>query len=532
MVMKIYDSPKFLRFLPVVLTLLFLTSGLQSGAAPVPPEGGAKLSISDSNYRQVITDGSKSLSCYLNYPQGSAKIIPDFENNASELEKLDAFIRQVFRDSLIYVDSIRLTGYCSIEGSFNANERLAKSRALGFQSYLDNEYDLSHRYPIRVNWIAEDWDMLRKLVAESDMRYRNEVLDLITNVGVFQGREKKLMDLAGGVPYKYMLKTFFPALRRVEITVNYDLRRILEEKLQTKLSQEEFEAALAKEREEALAEERRLAELAAMEESARIEAERAAREAERLEAVRKAQEEARLQAQRKAEEEARVEAQRRAEEEARIEAQRKAEEAARLKKKESRKLYPVFALKTNLVAWAGVVPSGAASFNRTTFMPNLEGEVYFGDRWSVSASALYSNWKYKSKTKLWGYTAYSVEPRVWIKGDRLFRGFYVGLYGEAGDFNKQENPDRDVDDHSAVDVTGDYWDAGLSIGYMLSLSKHWCVELNLRGGYRSASYDKYTHYVAPDDTFNYDDDQHGKKNEFGLTGLRLNVVYRFGRSKR
>ena len=530
--MKIFDSPKFFRFLPVALCLLFLTSALQAVAVPAPPESGSKLSIADSTYRQVITEGSKSLSCYLNYPQGSAKIIPDFENNAAELEKLDAFIRQVFRDSLIYVDSIRLTGYCSIEGSFTANERLAKTRALGFKTYLDNEYELSSRYPIRVSWIAEDWDMLRKLVEDSDMRYRNEVLNLINNVDVFQGREKKLMDLAGGAPYKYMLKNFFPALRRVEITVNYDLRRILEEKLHTKLSQEEFEAALAREREEALAEERRLAELAAMEESARLEAERQAREAERLEALRIAQEEARLQAQRRAEEEARIEAQRRAEEEARIEAQRKAVEEARMKKKEARKLYPIFALKTNLVAWAGVVPSDVASFKRTTFMPNLEGEVYFADRWSVSASALYSNWEYSGGEKFWGYTAYSAEPRIWINGNGLFRGFYVGLYGQMGDFNRQENRDDTEGAEIMTNYTGDYWDAGLSLGYMLSLSKHWCLELNVRGGYRSASYDKYTRYIAPDHIYNYDDNLPGKKNQFALTGVRFNVVYRFGRGRR
>ena len=494
--MKIFDSPKFFRFLPVALCLLFLTSALQAVAVPAPPESGSKLSIADSTYRQVITEGSKSLSCYLNYPQGSAKIIPDFENNAAELEKLDAFIRQVFRDSLIYVDSIRLTGYCSIEGSFTANERLAKTRALGFKTYLDNEYELSSRYPIRVSWIAEDWDMLRKLVEESDMRYRNEVLNLINNVDVFQGREKKLMDLAGGAPYKYMLKNFFPALRRVEITVNYDLRRILEEKLHTKLSQEEFEAALAREREEALAEERRLAELAAMEESARLEAER------------------------------------QAEEEARIEAQRKAVEEARMKKKEARKLYPIFALKTNLVAWAGVVPSDVASFKRTTFMPNLEGEVYFADRWSVSASALYSNWEYSGGEKFWGYTAYSAEPRIWINGNGLFRGFYVGLYGQMGDFNRQENRDDTEGAEIMTNYTGDYWDAGLSLGYMLSLSKHWCLELNVRGGYRSASYDKYTRYIAPDHIYNYDDNLPGKKNQFALTGVRFNVVYRFGRGRR
>ena len=315
--------------MPVLLCVLSMTSVLRAGGAPVPPGENSQLSISDSTYRQVITEGSKSLSCYLNYPQGSAKIIPDFENNSSELRKLDDFIRQVFRDSLIYVDSIRLSGYCSIEGSYGVNERLAKTRVMGFKNYLDNEYDLSQRYPIRVNWVAEDWDELLKLVEDSDMPKRDEVIYLIENVGVFQGREKRLMDLDNGVPYRYMSKHFFPGLRRVEITVNYDLRRILEEKLHTKLSQEEFEAALAKEREEALAEERRLAELARMEESARLEAERQAREAERLEALRIAQEEARIQAERAAAEQARLEAAKRAEEEARIEAARKAAEEAK-----------------------------------------------------------------------------------------------------------------------------------------------------------------------------------------------------------
>ncbi|MDE5906173.1 MAG: DUF3575 domain-containing protein, partial [Alistipes sp.] len=236
-------------------------------------------------------------------------------------------------------------------------------------------------------------------------------------------------------------------------------------------------------------------------------------------------EEARIQAQRRAEEEARLEAARRAEEEARLEAARKAAAAAKLKKKESRKLRPIFALKTNLVAWAGITPE----FKMTTFMPNLEGELYFGKRWSLSGSGLYSNWAYDSGRKFWGFSAYSLEPRIWIKGNRLFRGVYFGLYGEMGDFNKQEG--RVEGEQTDTNVTGDYWSAGISAGYMLPLSKHWCLELSVRGGYRSASYDKYTRAFEENGIFNYNDNLSGKKNEFALTGVRLNVVYRFGRGK-
>ena len=78
------------------------------------------------------------------------------------------------------------------------------------------------------------------------------------------------MDLRGGEPYKYMLKTLFPASRRVEITVQYDLHRIMEEKLQRRLDDAEFAAALEQERAAAEAEERRLAALAEQEEAARV----------------------------------------------------------------------------------------------------------------------------------------------------------------------------------------------------------------------------------------------------------------------
>ena len=133
------------------------------------------------------------------------------------------------------------------------------------------------------------------------MNYRDEVLFLIDQTGVFEGREKKLMDLGGGEPYAYMLKEFFPGLRRVEITVSYDLRRIMEEKLHRKLDEAEFETALSKERAAAEAEERRLAELERQKQQAQQAAEQAARMAAERAALAERQreaEQARMEAQR------------------------------------------------------------------------------------------------------------------------------------------------------------------------------------------------------------------------------------------
>lgn len=507
------DKPGPVRLIEAFLCALFVFSFSLAEGMMVSPETGSPFSVSDSTYRRVIRDGARSMSCYLNYPQGSAKVQPDYRSNGEELDKLDRFIRQVFRDSLIYVDSICLSGYCSIEGAFDVNDRLARNRATGFRKYLDDRYGLSSRYPVRITWVAEDWDGLRGAVEASRMNYRDEVLFLIDQTGVFEGREKKLMDLGGGEPYAYMLKEFFPGLRRVEITVSYDLRRIMEEKLHRKLDEAEFETALSKERAAAEAEERRLAELERQKQQAQQAAEQAARMAAERAAL------AERQRQREAEQ-ARMEAQRQAAEAARLQAEREAAEAARLQRQEERKLYPLAGVKTNLLAWTGLLPD----FKTAAFMPNLEAEFYFAGRWSVSASALYADWEYGGGKQFWGISSYSMEPRFWFRDDGLFRGFFVGVYGEAGDFNDQK--DRRDDAATATNYTGTFWSAGVSAGYLLPLSRHWGLELSLRVGYRGAKYDVYDREL-PYLYYNYSD----KENKFTLTGLRLNVVYRFGHGR-
>ena len=268
-----------------------------------------------------------------------------------------------------------------------------------------------------------------------------------------------------------------------------------------------------------------MAALAEQEEAARVEAERHVAEMARLEAERQAAQAARIEAERKAAEMARLQAEREAAEAARwkaeeLQRQREAAAAARRQRKENRRLYPIVGLKTDLVAWAGVCPD----FKRTTFMPNIAGEVYFAKRWSVGVSALYADWAYDSGKQFWGLSAYSVEPRLWFRGDGLFRGFFVGVYGEAGDFNNQR--DRRDDITTLTNYTGTYWSAGVSVGYLPPLSRHWSFELSVRGGYRSADYNIYDREL-PYFYYNSSD----KKNEFALTGLRFDVVYRFGGNK-
>lgn len=461
----------------------------------------------DSTYRRVIKEGTDSLNCYFSYPQSGWQIRKDYGENARELEKLDKFMRSSFADTLIYVRRITLTGYCSIEGSYALNEKLAHDRANGFRNYLDVEYGLARRYPVEVNYIGEDWDKLRELAAAStSLPGREEVLAIIDNTDIFKGREKKLMDLQGGVPYNFMMSGIFPLLRRVEIVVEYDLHRIIEERYRRKLTEAEFQEILIRERAAAEAAELRLAELRRQEAEQQQRAEQMRLEAERAEQAR------------------REEAERLREQQFREKwlAERAAKKQAQRAAREQRnRLTPLLAVKTNLYAWAGMTPD----FDYTAFTPNLSAELFFARRWSAVASAAYANWDYDSDRGHWGISAYSIEPRFWVNGDGRYRWCYVGVYGQLGDFDNRSTDSGRIAE-STGNCTGTYWEGGLSAGCYFLLNAHWGIEVGLRGGYRSSDVNAYE-VEAPYHYF----DRNFRENSFGVTGVNISISYRFGSRK-
>lgn len=445
----------------------------------------------DSTYRRVIKEGTASLNCYFSYPQGESQIRKGYGNNGYELEKLERFIRSSFSDTLIYVRRIKLTGYCSIEGSYAANEKLAHDRANGFRNYLNFEYGLARRYPVEVYYVGEDWEMLRQLVDASTLPEREEVLMIIDKTDIFKGREKKLMDLKGGVPYRRMMEEFFPLLRRVEIVVEYDLHRIIEERYRRKLTDEEFREILVRERAAAEEDERRLAELRDL----KVQKEECA------EQIRIEQEQA---------------------EQEPVEQERQpTEQSRREERKQRHRLSPLIAVKTNLYAWAGMT----ADFERTTFTPNLSAEVFFARRWSAVASFDYADWDYDGDKQHWGVTGYRMEPRFWLKGDGRYRWCYVGVYGQAGDFDNRSTDSKRVTEGNA-NCTGVYWEGGVSAGCYLLLNTRWGVEAGMRAGYRSADVNVYDMELS-----DYYFHRNFRKNRFGLTGIEISVSYRFGSRK-
>lgn len=161
---------------------------------------------------------------FLDFAVGKTSVNPEFGRNAAELEKIRRMIDLVQDDKDLTIKRIVIVGYASPEGSLAMNERLSEGRAKALRDYLQSRYPAIPGSLYSIRFGGENWDDLVKAVQASDMPDKQAVLDIIDRYSIIGGREAKLMALKGGTPWRYMLREMFPSLRKVTVTVDYDVR--------------------------------------------------------------------------------------------------------------------------------------------------------------------------------------------------------------------------------------------------------------------------------------------------------------------
>lgn len=157
---------------------------------------------------------------YLDFQSGSSSIVAGYRRNPEELVKLYDIIRDVVDNPDFILQGFHIEGYASPEGPYAFNERLSRQRAESLKEYIRGKFRLNESL-FKVTSVAEDWDGLVKLVDASDMPQKDNILMIISALGIHEGREAALMKLDGGIPYRLMLSEMFPDLRRVEYRMDY-----------------------------------------------------------------------------------------------------------------------------------------------------------------------------------------------------------------------------------------------------------------------------------------------------------------------
>ncbi|MBF0578141.1 DUF3868 domain-containing protein [Dysgonomonas sp. GY617] len=164
--------------------------------------------------------GNKEDNAYLKFQVGKSAIDPSLADNTVELDRIHNHLNQLLNDKKVTIKKISITGYASIEGTYAFNKSLSEQRAKSLTNYLKQRYDFPTG-TFQVDWVGEDWDGLIKLIQDGNMEKKQEVLSIIISTNILDGREKRLMELDGGRPYRFMLNEYFPLLRRVKYKIEY-----------------------------------------------------------------------------------------------------------------------------------------------------------------------------------------------------------------------------------------------------------------------------------------------------------------------
>ena len=161
-------------------------------------------------------------SAYIDFPVDQTVIYPDYRRNAVELEKIRATIDTVRSDRDATIDSVWLKGFASPESPYQHNTELAIGRTEALKQYIRKMYDFDN-VVMTTDYEPEDWAGLRKAVEGSSLAHRTEILALI-DADIDPDRKEWLIKSRYADDYKFMLMTYYPALRHTDYRVSYVIR--------------------------------------------------------------------------------------------------------------------------------------------------------------------------------------------------------------------------------------------------------------------------------------------------------------------
>lgn len=161
-------------------------------------------------------------SAFLDFPVNRTEIHPDYRKNPTELQKIISTIDVVKNDSNTTITGIDIHGYASPEGSYTNNIRLAKGRSAALKEYVSKLYDFKPSI-FTVHYTPEDWAGLRRFVKESNLASKDKLLAIIDSDLKPDPKNDKIR-FTYPDDYKFMLSTWYPALRHSDYTVTYTVK--------------------------------------------------------------------------------------------------------------------------------------------------------------------------------------------------------------------------------------------------------------------------------------------------------------------
>ena len=136
-------------------------------------------------------------------------------NNEVTFGKILGAIDNIFANPKYKVDKIEIAGYASPEGKRSFNNWLAENRAKALIDYIITnrpQYNLTEDN-FRLRNGEENWQGLRRLLLESDIKEKDQVVSIIDMNLPDEEKKLKIKAIDNGKVWNKMLKDIYPHLR-------------------------------------------------------------------------------------------------------------------------------------------------------------------------------------------------------------------------------------------------------------------------------------------------------------------------------
>lgn len=166
------------------------------------------------------------------FRQGKILLEPQFRDNGERLEEYSMRFKSLLDNPESKVRSILVVSGASPEGSSTHNRYLSDNRAKVVYDYLIKNR-LADAANVEIESRGVDWKGLANRVADSDLSYKEDVLEILAlpewikkDGKIIDSRKAHLMNFKGGKVWNALFDLYFADLRGTRVMIAYNIYKV------------------------------------------------------------------------------------------------------------------------------------------------------------------------------------------------------------------------------------------------------------------------------------------------------------------
>lgn len=208
-----------------------ITTQAQTINAPSKPDSVLLSDAVEGDYqvKRYLVSEADDADYVLHYRINNATMNRSMNGNEAELIDLKNLVTGFLSDSLNEVEQVKIKGYASPDGPLPLNRSLAKRRAEDVKKYVDQQYHFSKNYRVTLDSEVPAWSSLREAVVKSSIPMKDSVLMILDSRHSEVDKQLALKRMPK--VWNYLAAHILPAMRKVDLEVDYLARNVAERRI-------------------------------------------------------------------------------------------------------------------------------------------------------------------------------------------------------------------------------------------------------------------------------------------------------------